>query len=260
MVHRQLILLSAMAGPLLAVAPAVAHSDRATTPRVVQPGRRTSWRHLMTIRHADLCWHVYSRSRTSRAQWADLARLYLRIVRLPRPAALDRQTYRRKRRGAALAAVRCWMQAAGLEGGAGELPHPAKTAEEEARRPQPIPANVRRLLAALRTQATHTPRVEHQPEIQYNRCYIYAFYHHYKRALPLCRGLARRYRRARPRLARRAAAWAMRMLVLRRRYRELHRLIELLLRDAAPTRERWVRPGLMAARIQPAGFRLGTGR
>ena len=210
---------------------------------------RSSLVYLMTYQHADLLWVLAGKQKTTKGDWARLAGLYTRIVKMSRPKRMKRAAYEARRNGAALAAVRCWIKATGLVPGAKPQTQLAQVTRTCLRRrgrrclrwsgptyPKRAigPAQLA-MLGAFATYTRYVPRSEHLAVILFNSCHIYWKHNHFAKATPLCLKVARAHGRRAPRVARVAAYRVVGMLAARGLHRRAEKHIDGFLADKALT-------------------------
>lgn len=204
--------------------------------------------YLMRYQYADLVWVLAGRQKTAQSDWVQLAGLYTRIVKMRRPRGMKRADYVARRNGAALASVRCWINATRLVPGAKPAKSQASATRKCARRrgrrclrwsvtyPKlAIGAAQRAMLGAFATYTRYVPRSAHLPVILFNACHIYWKSNHFAKATPLCLKVARKHSKAVPDVARAAAYRVVGMLTVRGLHRRAERRIDGFLKDKALT-------------------------
>ncbi|MFH2009909.1 MAG: tetratricopeptide repeat protein [bacterium] len=188
--------------------------------------------YLMAYQHADLTWLMISKDlHTSGPTWRALARRFTRLVKTPRPKAMDRAEYRAKRSEAALAAVRCLMKANRLTRQKLLRAHRPESPGRPGARPPwiSIPLRWQELLDALELYLEIAPRSHYRSAIMFNAGHIYWKYNQFERALPRLVKVALEHASDQPESARTAAVRVVEMLTLLGRRRELQRLIDRFL-------------------------------
>ncbi len=203
--------------------------------------------YLMTYQLADLLWVLAGKQKTARGDWIRLAGLYTRIVKMRRPKGMKHAAYVIRRNGAALASVRCWINATGKGASVAPKPklaRPTRTCQKRRRRrcvrwsrpvykKQAIPDAERAMLGAFATYIRYVPQSEHLAVILFNSCHIYWKHNHFAKAAPLCLKVARHHAKKVPDVARRAARRVVGMLVARGRQDLAEKHIDRFLKDQA---------------------------
>jgi len=202
--------------------------------------------YLMSYQYADLLWFFNMKNpNTTREEWVKLAHLFTRIVRLKRPKDLKYKEFIQKRNDAALAAVRCWMKAnkvtdAQLTGYKQKRKgQKKKCVKRRGRRcvkweqvysPLPIPQAELSMLEAFKTYLKYVPHSKFRAAIAFNTGHIYWKYNHFDKAIPLFVKVALENQNSMPRAARTAAFRVIGMLVVKKRYKDMRRYVDMFIK------------------------------